>query len=312
MSDPPFGLLVVDKPAGLSSHDVVGKVRKWTRCKKIGHTGTLDPAATGVLVLMVGGATRFAEFLLADVKRYTGVVRFGTATTTYDAEGEVTARADVTLSRERLEAALDPFRGAIEQQPPAWSALRQDGRRAYELARLGEPVELAPRAVTIHELELLSWESPDATIDVRCSSGTYIRSLAHDLGLATGGAAHLAELRRVACGSFLVEDAVALETLQSELRGGRWRARLRSVGDALPDWPAAILEGSVVRSLAHGHAVPAPIDLPADRPEAPSEDRPLVRVLSPEGRFLAIATFDAEGRTLKPLKVFVRPEECES
>lgn len=301
MSEAPFGLLVLDKPEGVTSHDVVDRVRRATRVRRVGHTGTLDPMATGLLVLMIGAATRLAEYLMADDKRYVAVVRFGAATTSYDREGEVTETAPVSFDRTTLDQALPRFRGPIDQRPPAWSALRLGGERAYERARRGEAVEVPSRRVTVHALVAREWSPPDLILEIHCSSGTYVRSLAHDLGNAVGCPAHLHALRRTGCGPLSLEGAVDLDTLEASARERRWRSHLRPIADGLPEWPHAVVDAEGALVLAHGHSVDAPSGLrPTGTP---------VRVTTADGRFVAVATFDPTGRLLRPEKVFVRPQE---
>ena len=218
--DPPAltcGFLVLDKPAGLSSHGCVSRVRRAYGLKRVGHGGTLDPAVTGVLPIALGPATRLLPYLSGD-KRYCGVVQLGVRTTSDDLEGEVIEQQSVpALSREELEAALIPFRGLIQQRPPAVSAVHVNGQRAYKLARAGETVELAPRPITIHSLELLNWrpELGQLELDVRCSAGTYIRSLARDLGAALGCGGSLARLRRTEALGFGLDQSVSLDSLEA-------------------------------------------------------------------------------------------------
>ncbi|MBS1245788.1 MAG: tRNA pseudouridine 55 synthase, partial [Chloroflexi bacterium] len=176
------GILVVNKPQWWTSHDVVGYIRRLTHQKRVGHAGTLDPMATGVLLVCLGRATRVAEYLMDSDKMYRAVVRLGVETDTYDAEGQVVATRPVNVDESDLRAALAHFVGAIDQVPPMYSALKRDGKPLYQLARQGIEVERKPRRITIYDIALREWQSPDATIDVRCSSGTYIRSLAHDIG----------------------------------------------------------------------------------------------------------------------------------
>src|SRR5689334_14246302 len=206
------GFLNIDKPAGLTSHDVVAHIRRAARQKRVGHAGTLDPAATGVLVVALGNATRLIEYVQdATSKRYHAIVQLGTTTATDDAEGQVLASVAVPpFDRTAIERVLQAFRGEIMQVPPMYSALHYQGRRLHELAREGIAVERAARPVTIERLELIDWASPLLTLDVMCSKGTYIRSIARDLGDALGCGAHLQTLRRTAVGSFLIEDAVPL------------------------------------------------------------------------------------------------------
>lgn len=214
------GIVVIDKPAGMTSHDVVARCRRALGVKRIGHAGTLDPGATGVLVIGVGRATRLLRFLEAHDKTYEATVTFGVTTTTFDADGDPIEECDASgLSRATVEAALDALRGEIDQVPPMVSAVKVGGERLYAKARRGEEVERAPRRVTIHELRLDSFEPatrPVARLVVRCSKGTYVRSLAADLGEAVGTGAHLAALRRTAVGPFTLARARGLDGLTSE------------------------------------------------------------------------------------------------
>ncbi len=230
------GLLVIDKPAGLTSHDVVQRVRRWAKQRRVGHLGTLDPLATGVLPLALGEATKLSQLLTHGAKGYRGTIRLGAETTTYDREGEEVSRVEGPWpARDALEKALEPFRGAIEQVPPAYSALKRGGETAYRRARRGEDVQLEARPVTIYRLELgayapprieleprpvqfyrleiVAYEPPDLEVEVECSAGTYLRSLAHDLGESVGTGGHLSELCRARSGPFLIEHAIALDDL---------------------------------------------------------------------------------------------------
>ena len=208
------GFLNVDKPAGMTSHDVVAKVRRLAAQKRVGHGGTLDPAATGVLPVALGEATRLLEYLVDGRKRYRAGVTFGVTTTTDDAEGEVVTRQPVPeLDRSEFDALFAPFLGAIQQVPPAYSAIQVAGRRMYDLARQGVAVELALRTVEIDHLELVAWQRPVLTLDVVCGKGTYIRALARDFGRALGCGAHLHALRRTAVGPLTVADAIPLADL---------------------------------------------------------------------------------------------------
>ncbi|HSD88594.1 MAG TPA: tRNA pseudouridine(55) synthase TruB, partial [Kofleriaceae bacterium] len=209
------GVLLLDKPAHLSSNAALQRVRRLYGAEKAGHAGTLDPLASGLLPICLGAATRFAQFLLDARKRYVANVRFGITTTTQDAEGEVVLARPVALDREALAAALSRFIGPQMQTPPAHSALKFEGRPYYEYARRGIEIPRAPREVTIHALQLLEWSPPEATLDVECSKGTYVRTLAADLGEALGCGAHLAALRRTASGAFDVDDAATLDALEA-------------------------------------------------------------------------------------------------
>jgi len=209
------GFLVIDKPAGLTSHDVVQRVRRWAKQRRVGHLGTLDPLATGVLPIALGEATKLSQLLTHGEKSYRGKVRFGIETTTYDREGEVVRECDGPWpERDALEAALAAFRGDIEQIPPPYSAVKTGGQAAYRRARRGEEVVLEPRKVTIRRLELVEYEPPFALLEVDCSSGTYLRSIAHDLGRALGVGGHLWELCRTKSGPFTLAQAVKLDDLE--------------------------------------------------------------------------------------------------
>jgi len=288
-----FGLLNVYKPAGPSSHDLVAWVRRGTGVKKVGHGGTLDPAATGVLVLCLGPATRLSEYLLGSPKTYVAQVYFGVETNTYDTEGEIVGRDPRLISREQVEAALTGFRGQIAQVPPLYSAIKRGGRKLYELARVGQTVELAPRPVTIYRLELLAWKPPVATLEVVCSAGTYIRSLAHDLGQTVGVGAHLAALERIASGHFRAEQAVPWEQLAAAMTDGTWRAHLLPPDLALAHHPAVHLDAAGLDEVRHGRRVPVAADMIAAS---------LARAYDPEGRFVAVLR--RRGDWWLPVKVF--------
>ena len=208
------GLLVIDKPAGLTSHDVVQRVRRWAKQRRVGHLGTLDPLATGVLPIALGEATKLSQLLTLGEKGYRGTIRLGVETTTYDREGEVIGSFDGPWpDRETVDKALERFRGEILQTPPPYSAVKRGGEAAYRLARRGEEVKLEPRPVTFHRVELLGYEPPDLEIEVACSAGTYLRSLAHDLGAELGTFGHLWCLIRTRSGPFTLEQAIPLDQL---------------------------------------------------------------------------------------------------
>lgn len=211
-----FGFLNIYKPKGKTSHDVVAILRRITKVKQIGHTGTLDPFAEGVLPICIGKATRLIEYLKDD-KAYISTVQLGKSTTTYDLEGEVVEISDKTPSLEEIEAELNNFRGDIEQLPPIFSAIKVKGKKLYEYARKGEEVEIQPRSVNISELELLNYDKENRTLElyIKCSKGTYIRSIAHDLGKNLNCFGHLIKLVRVKAGDFLVENAIKLDELSS-------------------------------------------------------------------------------------------------
>jgi tRNA pseudouridine55 synthase len=289
-----FGLLNLYKPSGPTSHDIVARVRRGTQVKKVGHAGTLDPLATGVLVLCLGPATRLSEYLRESPKRYRARVRFGVETDTDDAEGAVIAEHDVQIERETVEVALEAFRGAIAQVPPMYSAIKQGGRRLYVLARSGQEVERDARQVTIFRLELTGWDPPFAALEVECSAGTYVRSLARDLGRAVGTGAHLAALERSASGSFTAEEAVHWPEFEAAMQAGTWQEYLLPPDRALADAPAVhLLPGEVV-DVRQGRPIPA-------RGESAIDGGP-GRAYDPEGRFFAV--LERRGDHWQPHKVF--------
>jgi tRNA pseudouridine55 synthase len=209
------GLLVIDKPPGMTSHDVVQRVRRWAKQRRVGHLGTLDPLATGVLPLALGEATKLSQLLTLGRKVYRGEITLGIETTTYDREGEVTAEMPGPWpARDLVDKALEPFRGEIDQVPPPYSALKRGGEPAYKRARRGEEVILDPRPLTIYRLEVTAYEAPRVAVEVECSAGTYLRSLAHDLGASLGTGGHLSDLCRTRSGPFLLDQAVTLDDLE--------------------------------------------------------------------------------------------------
>lgn len=239
------GVLLLDKPLGWSSNDALQKAKWLLRAEKAGHTGTLDPLATGLLPLCFGAATKFSQVSLDADKAYRATLRLGQRTTTGDREGEVVEERPVAVDRAALDAAVARFTGTIDQLPPMHSALKKDGKALYEYARAGVEVERAPRRVTLHTIDIVSWddvaEAPTLVIDVRCSKGTYIRTLAEDIGAALGCGAHLAGLRRTASGPLTLDGAVTLADLEAMDEAARL-ALLRPVDALLADWPALTLD----------------------------------------------------------------------
>ena len=284
-------LLVIDKPVGLTSHDVVNIVRRGTHIRKAGHTGTLDPSASGVLVVLLGGATRLAEYLLESDKEYDAIIHFGLATSTHDAAGLVTASGPVTFSQPDLEQALASFEGESLQTPPAYSALKVEGRKAYELARKGEVVDLEPRLIRIYQIALLDWAAPQAHIRVRCSRGTYLRSLARDVGERLQSPAHLEALRRLRLGPFSIEQAVSLDELRSHFTPPTWPDIALPATAVLPSWQKIELNDAQVLQLQRGMALEA--SGAAGRAQA----------VGPDGELVAIVEGDADGRHWLPRKV---------
>ncbi len=291
----PRGLLLLDKPSGPTSHDMVYALRRGAREKRVGHAGTLDPLATGLLVLCLGTATRLSEYLAGKDKRYTARVRLGQATTTYDAQGDMTAESADLPERAQVEAALAQFRGPQRQVPPQFSAIKRGGQKAYEVARRGAHIELEPRPVEFYEITLVAWQPPELSLDVHCSAGTYIRSLAHDLGQALGCGAHLAGLRRTASGTFRIEEAVTLDALTAAFERGpqAWQQYLRPPDAALSDWPALHLTAEAARQVLRGQAV---------RLGAVTSEH--ARAYNAAGEFFAILRGDPAAGVWRPHKVF--------
>jgi tRNA pseudouridine55 synthase len=252
------GVIVIDKPEGWTSHDVVNKVRRIARTKKVGHLGTLDPIATGVLPLVIERATRLAQFYTRSDKIYEGLVRFGWSTSSYDRSGEPTGeKVEVRLTAEDLEPALERFRGEFAQRPPAVSAKKVEGRRAYELARKNIAVELEPLRVHVYELTLLELSGDVARLRAHCSGGTYMRSIAHDLGQALGCGAHLQELRRLASGEFELDQARTLEQLEALAAEDRLTDALVPSGKLLPSFPSVFVDDMTVSQIRNGRDFPA-------------------------------------------------------
>jgi tRNA pseudouridine55 synthase len=292
------GFLDVYKPKGPTSHDVVARLRRASGVRRIGHAGTLDPMAEGVLVVGVGQATRLIEYLVDAPKVYRAEVTFGVETDTYDAEGRVVAERPVAgLTREAVEAALRDFRGEIEQRPPPFSAVSVAGQRLYALARRGEAVVAPARRVTVSRLDLLAWHPPLARLEVECSKGTYVRSLAHDLGQALGGGAHLSALVRLRSGSFTAEDAIPLDDLEARLRAGRWREVALPLATAVAHLAAVHLDEAGAARVATGQAVAATGEAPAARVagEALPPSGTLGGAFGPGGRLLAVVRLDRAG-----------------
>jgi tRNA pseudouridine55 synthase len=285
---PPLdGVLVIDKPGGMSSAHVVARVKRALGVASVGHTGTLDPMATGVLPIVVGEATKIAQFLLADDKSYEGELELGVTTDTLDREGKELSRSDASgITRDQLLAAMTHQTGQIEQVPPMYSALKHEGKRLHELARAGKEVDRAARPVRIDRFELLSFDPPRARFAVDCEKGTYVRSLVRDLGAELGPGATLTELRRTRAGRFTLADAVGLEQVS--------RDRLippATVIDHLPGWPLSQAEAARV---AMGQRLAPPSDQP---------DGAILRLLTPSGRLAAVARIDAD-RRIAFLRVF--------
>ena len=276
------GVIVVNKPGDWTSHDVVARMRGIAGTKSVGHLGTLDPIATGVLPVMIGQATRLARYFEKSEKAYEAVVRFGFATTTYDREGEPTTPVtEVSITGDQLEACLIGMRGDISQMPPPVSAKKINGVPAYKLARQNLPVELKAVPVSIYELTVLSVEGDRARLRVRCSPGTYIRSIAHDLGVALGCGAHVEVLIRTASGAFHLEHSRTLDELQTLKDGGRLAEALLPMAELLPQFPAVFIDDLTSRQVRQGRD----FSVSAFRANAGSEH---VKAVGPDGLVVAI------------------------
>jgi tRNA pseudouridine55 synthase len=298
----PDGILNLDKPRGPTSHDVIDRVRALTGIRRVGHAGTLDPMATGVLLVCIGRATRVSEYLMAGQKTYRARVHLGVTTDTYDAEGEIVASTKPTeVSRTQVDTALEHFHGTIEQVPPMYSAIKHKGQPLHKLARQGIEIERKARKVNVLRAAVTAWEPPEFTLEVTCSPGTYIRSLAHDLGQLLGCGAHLARLVRQASGTFLLDDAVTLESFAQAVDAGPWVKLLLPIDQGLTDFPALHLDNAAARRLCMGQAVACPSPCGRDGPKA---EGALARAYGPDGTFLAIAAYVEADGVWRPHKVF--------
>lgn len=288
----PAGFLLIDKPSGPSSHDVVDAMRAVIGDDRIGHCGTLDPLASGVLILCVGIATRLSEYLFGHDKGYEARVLLGVTTDTDDVTGDELTRGEVRVERDRVERALDAFRGTFAQLPPTFSARRYAGKRAYERARAGKDVVLQPTPVTIHELRLVAFDPPHATLALRCSAGTYVRSLARDLGAALGCGGTIEALRRTSVGSFTLAETTPL--LELTTNRDLWRTRLIGQAEGLRDLEPIHLDAVNALRVRNGLYVPIG-SCAATGP---------VRAIGPDGSLVAILRRADDPAWLRPSKVF--------
>ena len=297
------GILNLNKPRGPTSHDIVNRVRALTGIRRVGHAGTLDPLATGVLLICIGRATRVAEYLMAGRKVYRACVQLGVTTDTYDAEGQVVSEVKGVpqVDRDRIESVLADFRGTISQVPPMYSAIKHKGTPLHRLARQGIEVRREPRQVEIFRLELTTWKPPDFTLEVECSSGTYVRSLAHDLGQALACGAHLTGLTRLASGEFRQEASVSLEELSQAASEDRWPDLLHPIDAALTHFPSLRLDTRAAQKICSGQAV----DLVQSPPlEGKEKSVWMARAYGPDNTFLALVKYDGDSGVWRPHKVF--------
>ncbi len=289
------GIFNINKPTAMTSHDVVAIIRKHLKQKRVGHAGTLDPLASGVLPICVGQATRVAEYLSESGKAYQADINFGTATDTYDAEGTITATAstaDLTLNM--IQETLEQFRGPQMQNPPLYSAIKIQGQPAYKRARAGEVIVLEPRPIVIHLLEILEWIPPRLTLAIECSKGTYIRSLAHDLGMQLGCCAYLEALVRTRSGPFTLSDSITLEQFADAVETNSIQHYSFPLDKALEQYPAMKLDVETAERIKHGNTFNNPV----------ANNSGLARVYDTNGAFIAIAEWNEEQQAWQPKKVF--------
>lgn len=289
------GILLIDKAAGWTSHDIVAKARGITGQRRIGHTGTLDPMATGLLIACLGKATRLVEYMTLHDKRYEGEITLGATTDTDDAEGMVLSQREVpAIDTDRLRSIEATFTGVLQQRPPAYSAVKVEGQRAYAAARRGVALELAPREVVVRSLDLTPLAPDRLRIDVLCGSGTYVRSLARDIGEALGCGAHLSQLRRTHAGGFAVAEAITLDALARIAAAGELAEVIRPSDDGITDFEAAIVCEQTSASIAAGiTTAPGPAVHAAD----------VARIYDASGQFIAVGRV-AESGQIRPIKVF--------
>ena len=293
------GILNINKPPGRTSFSIVSFVKRLSGVRRVGHAGTLDPAATGVLPVCLGQGRRVVSFLHDTAKVYKAQVEFGVTTDSYDATGNITATGDPSgVSRKQLLAALESFRGIIQQTPPMYSAIKHGGRPLYELARAGIEVERKSREVQIYRLELKRWQPPVATIEVECGKGTYIRSLAYDLGQLLGCGAHLKNLVRLKYGCFSLEDAVSLPQLEDGFQHGYWHRFIYPIDIVFQDWAVVVVDDAGEADVRNGR----PVELKPGDDFQPEVGR--LRAYNADGRFLGLLQFNREKGHWRPGKVF--------
>jgi len=303
------GILNVDKPAEITTMDVVRRIKRASRQKRVGHGGTLDPIATGVVPICIGQATRMMEYLIEGTREYRSGVELGVATDTYDAHGQVVSKQDpssVTLTD--VEQAVDSFRGSIEQVPPMYSALKRDGKRLYDLARAGVEVEREARKIQVSRLEILDWSPPIVTLEISCGRGFYMRSLAHDLGQVLGCGAHMKTLVRLGSGPFRLADSLTLEVAEERIADDSWFDDLYHPDCIVVDMRAMIVGKETEAMLRHGRPLPPGLRIPAPQPGEQC------RAYGTDGGFIAIISFDASEARWRPERVFSMkdPERTES
>lgn len=287
------GIIIVDKPVGKSSHDVVQFIRKGTGIRRTGHTGTLDPRASGVLVVMIGPAVRLSEYLQTDSKRYEATIRLGCISDTYDSDGVIEESGEWSqITEEKILEVLDDFIGEIEQVPPKFSAIKVNGQKAYDMARKGVDFEMAGRKVNVYSIDLIEFNPPEFSIDVFCSSGTYIRSIAHDIGKALGCGAYLTELRRISSGKYSLRNAVTLSDLEKAFVEGNWYQYLIPASELLENMHELFLDTDQITDIRNGKRIPAE-----------TTEFPLAKAISEQGELIAILELDLKTSEWLPKKV---------
>jgi tRNA pseudouridine55 synthase len=293
------GVLNINKPDGMTSMDVVRHIKRASRQKRVGHGGTLDPFAVGVIPVCLGQATRMMEYLIDGTRVYRAVVELGVETDTYDIEGAVTYRGDASgITLEDIQAALDGFKGDIKQVPPMYSALKQNGKRLYELARAGIEVEREARDVEVHDIVIRDWSSPTFEIDVQCGRGFYVRSLAYDLGQILGCGGHLKSLARLRAGTFAIEEAVDLSEAERLFYEGGWEAMVSPLDSVVAHMKAAIVGQKIEDMIRNGRSLPSGLRIPLAQPGEQC------RLYAVDGSFVAIMSFDPSAGRWKPDRVF--------
>jgi len=307
------GILNINKPYGKTSFNVVATIRRLTGERRVGHAGTLDPAATGVLPVCLGQGTRITEFLVDTTKTYQAEIELGVVTDTYDADGRITQKKDPSgIGREQLESALSSFRGTIWQTPPMYSAVKHQGKPLYKLARAGITVERRSRPAQIHSLELVSWQPPVITIEVVCGKGTYIRSMAHDLGQSIGCGAYLRNLVRLRCGLFDIRDAVSMPQFEEAYQYGYWQNYVYPVDGVLVHWEAIVVSDDAGESIRNGRPLILGEGDCNERGNRLTQNLPAgfssekrCRAYALDGRFLGVLRFNAGRKQWQPEKVFL-------
>jgi tRNA pseudouridine55 synthase len=297
------GILNINKPEGQTSFSVVARIRRLSGERRAGHAGTLDPEATGVLLVCLGKGTRIIEFLVDNAKRYLAKIELGTTTDTYDGSGQITRRSDASgITLEQIETSAVSFRGTIHQTPPMFSAVKHQGQPLYKLARKGINIERQSRPVTIHRLEIIDWQKPVITMEIECSKGTYIRALAHDLGKTLGCGAHLKSLVRTGCGDFSIDDSISMPELEEAFCRGYWQEFVYPIDKALRHQRALVVNEATEEMIRRGQ--PVLLETDSDNRNGNTSQK-YCRVYSLDGRFLAVLESTTSENTWQPKKVLI-------